>query len=282
MRDLRNGFSPLSLPPLPPGPTGTPVGPGSFDRRPLDLLLVSPHIPAKPVGRGMRYRARVEGGTEPRSVRSCCSSLECARPLTSRLALRVHPTQCCRFVSRFLSILDLAWVENRGEFRWLRQCSQIGTGETAETGQLWGSSCPTIEAPDGIRIRQFGIQAARSQVGSRGSGRVCACPWFCRGRLRGSQALGGSAEQAWRAMQRASQTVGNGVGRGVAPRASSGQLPDQDLAHPPTSDLPSGTDLHTAGSARLLEQIGLSVPTHFLGRFHPVLVTFRPKLLLAE
>ena len=139
----------------------------------------------------MRYRARVEGGTEPRSVRSCCSSLECARPLTSRLALRVHPTQCCRFVSRFLSFLDLAWVENRGEFRWLRQCSQIGTGETAETGQLWGISCPTIEAPDGIRIRQFGIQAARSQVGSRGSGRVCACPWFCRGRLRGSQALGG-------------------------------------------------------------------------------------------
>ena len=50
MRDLRNGFSPLSLPPLPPGPTGTPVGPGSFDRRPLDLLLVSPHIPAKPWG----------------------------------------------------------------------------------------------------------------------------------------------------------------------------------------------------------------------------------------
>ena len=135
----------------------------------------------------MSYRARVEGGTEPGSVRSCCSSLECARPLTSRLALRVHPTQCCRFVSRFLSILDLAWIENRGEFRWLRQCSQIGTGETAETGQLWGSSCPTIEAPDGIRIRQFGIQAARSQVGSRGSGRVCACPWFCRGRLRGSQ-----------------------------------------------------------------------------------------------
>ena len=51
---------------------------------------------------------------------------------------------------------------------------------------------------------------------------------------------------------------------------------------PPTSDLPPGTDLHTAASARLLEQIGLSVPTHFLGRFHPVQVTFRPKLLLAE
>ena len=181
----------------------------------------------------MRYRARVEGGTEPRSVRSCCSSLECARPLTSRLAWRVHPTQCCRFVSRFLSFLDLAWVENRGEFRWLRQCSQIGTGETAETGQLWGISCPTIEAPDGIRIRQFGIQAARSQVGSRGSGRVCACPWFCRGRLRGSQALGGPPSrpgEPCRERARRSETALAAVSHLVP---VSGQLPDQDLAPPP-------------------------------------------------
>jgi hypothetical protein len=193
-------------------------------------------------------------------------------------------SQCCRFVSRFLSILDLAWVENRGEFRWLRQCSQIGTGETAETGQLWGSSCPTIEAPDGIRIRQFGIQAARSQVGSRGSGRVCVCPWFCRGRLRGSQALGGPpsrpGEPCRERATRSETALAVAAVSHLVPVV--GNFPIRIWHPPPTSDLPSGTDLHTAGSARLLEQIGLSVPTHFLGRFHPVLVTFRPKLLLVE
>ena len=77
MRDLRNGFLPLSLPPLPPGPTGTPVGPGSFDNRPLDRLRVSPHIPAKP---GCRARGAAPGSREngePLSIH-CRSGLAAA------------------------------------------------------------------------------------------------------------------------------------------------------------------------------------------------------------
>lgn len=91
MRDLRNGFSPLSLPPLPPGPTGTPVGPGSFDRRPLDLLLVSPHIPAKPgAGHEIPRPGRGRHRAEVRSVLLLIPGVCSPAHLSTRLASTSH------------------------------------------------------------------------------------------------------------------------------------------------------------------------------------------------
>jgi len=103
MRDLHNGFSPLSLPPLPPGPTGTSVGPGSFDRRPLDLLLVPPHIPAKPgagpeIPRPGRGRQRAEVRPVLLFIPGVCSpahlSTRLARTSHRVLSIRVDS---CRF-----------------------------------------------------------------------------------------------------------------------------------------------------------------------------------------